>query len=189
MTDPLLFFLAAVTLLGAPGPTNALLASAGAVRGFRPALPLLLATLSGYLITVCAVGLLFRPLLATTPIRGSVVKIVVALYLVVLAIRLWRSARTEADRQAAIAWGNVFVATLLNPKGLILALVLVPFGHAPVAGYLLGLAALILATGLAWLGAGHALGLLAGRRKGLLPRTAAVILAAFAGLIAISAFS
>jgi len=40
MDDPLLFALAVLTILGTPGPTNTLLATAGATGGLRRSLPL-----------------------------------------------------------------------------------------------------------------------------------------------------
>ncbi|MFY8031875.1 MAG: hypothetical protein ACOVO5_08585 [Devosia sp.] len=47
MTDPLLFLAAVLTLLGTPGPTNTLLATAGATAGVRRSLPRLLGVLGG----------------------------------------------------------------------------------------------------------------------------------------------
>ena len=46
MIDPWLFMLAVATLLATPGPTNTLMATAGAMNGPRAAWPLLLAELS-----------------------------------------------------------------------------------------------------------------------------------------------
>ena len=49
MNDPLLFVLAAMLLLGTPGPTNTLLWVSAATTGTRRSLPLLLGELAGSL--------------------------------------------------------------------------------------------------------------------------------------------
>jgi threonine/homoserine/homoserine lactone efflux protein len=46
--------MAALSVLVTPGPTNTLLATAGAGLGFRRALPLLTAELSGYFLAIIA---------------------------------------------------------------------------------------------------------------------------------------
>ena len=186
MTNPLLFLLAVLTVLATPGPTNTLLASAAALKGVRGALPLLLAELLGYLVTVDLVGFLLRPLLVANPAIGIALKVAVALYLVVVAVRLWRDTATEAGARAAVGWTSVFVATLLNPKGLIFALAILPFGQPAIAAYLLAFAASIVGVGFLWLVAGRLLGAAAGARRKLVPRAAALLLAGFAGLIAAS---
>ena len=187
MTNPLLFLLAVLTVLATPGPTNTLLASAAALKGVRGALPLLLAELLGYLVTVDLVGFLLRPLLVANPAIGVALKVAVALYLVVVAVRLWRDTATEAGARVAVGWTSVFVATLLNPKGLIFALAIIPFGHPEVPFYLVAFGLSVLAVGFLWLVAGHLIGAAAGARRYLVPRIASVALVGFAGLIAASA--
>src|SRR5665213_2877257 len=93
MSNPWLFILSVLTVLATPGPTNTLLATGSALAGIRASLPLLLAELFGYLITVDLVGFLLRPLLAANPAIGVGLKIAVALYLVYAAVRLWRQSR------------------------------------------------------------------------------------------------
>jgi threonine/homoserine/homoserine lactone efflux protein len=187
MTNPLLFLLAVLTVLATPGPTNTLLASGSAIAGIRASLPLLLAELVGYLITVDLVGFLLRPLLAAEPVIGTALKIVVAVYLAYMAIRLWRRTGHAEGGPAAVTWRGVFVATLLNPKGLIFALAIIPFGHPEVPFYLVAFGLSVLAVGFLWLVAGHLIGAAAGARRYLVPRIASVALVGFAGLIAASA--
>jgi len=188
MTNPWFFILAVLTVLATPGPTNTLLASGAAISGVRASLPLLLAELGGYLITVDLVGFLLRPVIAANPAIAIGLKIVVALYLAYMAVRLWRRTNDATMARTAVTWRSVFVATLLNPKGLIFALVIVPFGSPDVFFYLLAFAAAVIAVGFLWLVTGNLLGAMAGEKRRLVPRIASVALVGFAGLIAASAF-
>jgi len=187
MTNPWLFLLAVLTVLATPGPTNTLLASGSAMAGIRASLPLLLAELAGYLITVDLVGLLLRPLLVAEPVIGIVLKVVVALYLAYMAVALWRRSGQTGAAHPVVSWRSVFIATLLNPKGLIFALAIIPFGHPEVPLYLLAFALSVATVGFLWLVAGHLVGAAAGERRGLVPRIASVALVGFAGVIAASA--
>jgi len=188
MTNPWLFFLAVLTLLATPGPTNTLLASGAALSGLRASLVLLTAELLGYLVTVGLVGFLLRPVVIAYPVVGSALKLAVALYLVWAAFQLWRkSGRAEAGG-AAVRWRTVFTATLLNPKGLIFALGIIPFGQPTLPWFLLAFGVMVPAVGFCWLLAGHLLGAAAGTRRHFVPRIASVALLGFAGAIAASAF-
>ena len=77
---------------------------------------------------------------------------------------------------------------MLNPKGLIFALAIIPFGNQTVALYLAAFAVAVLIMGAAWLVAGYFIGTVAGKKRHLVPRIASVALIGFAGLIAASAF-
>lgn len=188
MTDPWLFVLAVLALLAAPGPTNVLLATAGALEGWRRGLPLLGAELAGYGLAVGIVRLALVPLLQESPAIGLVTKVAVALYLLLLALRLWRSRPGGTAAAMAIRPRAVFVATLLNPKSLVVALTLMPWTSPNVAGFIAGFGLIVVVTGAIWLALGAALGAAAGDRLSLLPRLSAVVLTAFAGVIAASAF-
>lgn len=188
MTDPWLFVLAVLTLLAAPGPTNVLLATAGALEGWRKGLPLLGAELAGYGLAIGVVRLVLVPLLEESPAIGISTKIAVALYLLWLAFRLWRSRRGSGAATMAIRPRAVFIATLLNPKSLVVALTLMPWAAPSVGGFIVGFGLIVLVTGAIWLVLGAAFGAAAGERLSLLPRLSAVVLTAFAGVIAASAF-
>lgn len=180
MADFAAFALAATALLLLPGPTNALLAAAGA-RGWRDALALLPVVLAAYAVGIAAVHLVLAGGTDVAPHAGAALRVFAAAYLIWLAIRLWRRARVAtANGRPSVRPGEVFVATLLNPKGLILALLLPP-GDG-VAGHAAVLAAAILATGLLWLSAGHALAAAAPRlvAGGLVDRVGAAVIAGFA---------
>ena len=92
MADLWLFLLAVLTILGTPGPTNTLLATAGATAGLRASLPLLLAELSGYLISIGLIRAVLGPILAAVPMLAIVLKVAVAAYLVWIAVEVWRKA-------------------------------------------------------------------------------------------------
>ena len=184
-----LFLLAVLSLLATPGPTNTLLATAGATSGVRQALPLLAAELSGYLIAISIVGFLLRPLLAGAPVIGIVLKVSVAVYLVFTAIRLWRRTTASEAEHGLVSGRSVFITTLLNPKVLIFALVILPFGHDDIAGYLAAFSICVLGVGCCWVALGGFLGLAtADKYPRLVPRIASVALAGFASLIFASAF-
>lgn len=187
MTSPVLFLAAALTILSMPGPTNTLLASAASISGARASLALLLAELAGYLLTICLVGFALRPVLAGYPAVAVILKIAVAAYLVYASIRIWTAAGDIERPRVAVGWGDMLVATVLNPKGLVLALAIVPFGSPAVGWYLLAFSFLAVGSGLIWLIIGEALGRLAGARRRLVPRTGSLVLVGFAIFIAASA--
>jgi threonine/homoserine/homoserine lactone efflux protein len=178
--DIVSFAVAATALLILPGPTNALLAAAGA-RALWDSLALLPVVLAAYGVSIAVVFLALAGGADADPRAGAAVRILAAVYLLWLAMRLWRRARVGAPGgNASVRPREVFVATLLNPKGLILALLLPPEDR--IAGHAAMLAAAILATGLLWVSAGHAVGrlvpgLVAG---GLVDRVGAVVVAGFA---------
>ncbi len=188
MTDPLLFLAAVLTLLGTPGPTNTLLATAGATAGVRRSLPLLLGELGGYLIAIGVVRLVLGPVIAAFPWVGAGLKIAVAIYLVWIAIALWRRG-AAATVQARVTLQMVFVTTLLNPKAIIFALTVLPVSHPQLVWYVAAFALCVSAAGSAWIVLGRAIGAGAGRHAGLLPRVAAVVLGGFAGVLVASAFA
>lgn len=122
----LIAFLSAVlALLLAPGPTNTLMAVTGAQGGVRPVMRLLPAEVLGYLTTILPLVLLGAGLLAEHPWLAVALKLAAALWVMVLAIRLWGMQGAEGAA-AGISMRRVFVTTMLNPKALIFGLVLLP---------------------------------------------------------------
>jgi threonine/homoserine/homoserine lactone efflux protein len=119
------FALAVLLLLLTPGPTNTLLAVAGASRGLKSSLPLVGAELAGYLTTISTLVFVAAPLLAGQPTATLVVKLASTVWVLLLAIRLWSHPPTAANPGAVNALG-VFATTVLNPKGLIIGLALIP---------------------------------------------------------------
>lgn len=181
VTDPISIPLAVLAILATPGPTNALLAASAALVGMRRSLPLLLAELAGYALAIAVLKGVGQPLLALHPGLAAGLRLVLFLYLLVLAWRLWNGPALRVGN--AISMGRVFVTTALNPKAAILAFLVFPdiadAGQALVhAGYF---AAVAVPLAIAWLALGAGLGGTAlGGRKLLVSRVAAVPIMAFA---------
>ena len=171
---PTVFTLSLLALLVSPGPTNTLIALGGAARGFARALPLIGAELSGYLLVITPLALFGRPLLEAHPGLSTAVRILAAAWVMGLAIRLW--ARPSLGGHAGlVTFRQVFVTTLLNPKGLVIGLALLPattpLGLLPWLA-LFAVTVLVVATG--WIAAGALLGrTTAGQVPPLLRRGAA----------------
>lgn len=189
MPDPVLFVLAALGLLLTPGPTNTLLATSGATVGARASLRLIPAELAGYSLEITGVTLLLRPLLGTHADPTFYLKLTLACYLTYLAVRLWRAGGIIGDERAAIGARQVFVTTLLNPKGIVFVLVIVPYlrdGDLTAAlPYLAGLACMIIGVACTWI----MLGALLRRRTRtalgpmVIRRTGSLVLVGFAGMM------
>jgi threonine/homoserine/homoserine lactone efflux protein len=185
VTDPVVFLLAALTLLAVPGPTNVLLSTGGATLGFRRALPLLLGGLCGYLLSIEAIRLLLAPLIGQWPAIVPALKVIASLYLVWLAVRLWQRRGTTQKREVT-AW-MLLVATLVNPKALIFAVSVFPADSPVIWLNFVAFSAIALVTGTAWILIGFGLDAAAGERSRWLPRIASVTLVGFAGYIAAQA--
>ena len=179
-------------LLITPGPTNTLLAVAGAERGVARAVRLIPAELAGYLTTVAPLALVGGTLLSAVPQLRPVLTAVAALWVAWLAIGFWRMARAQdsgghgADARPAVTAAKIFVTTLLNPKALVFGLVLLPAGPSlPAAFGNFVLQIVVVAT--LWAGVGHRLRQADRSRTGLPPwvqQQAAVWLAIVATLLA-----
>lgn len=182
MEDPLLFVLAVLTILGTPGPTNTLLATSGAAVGLRASLPLVPAEAAGYVIAILAIGLALGPAVAASPLLAVALRSAVGAYLLVLAVRLWRRGGGALAGGGLVTPRQIFTTTLLNPKAIVFALGVVPFGAPRPHLYLLGFVGLLAAVALCWIGAGAALGRAAAGagRAGVVPRVGAAAVAAFA---------
>ena len=191
MEDPALFALTVLAILATPGPTNTLLATAGAASGMRRALPLIPAEAAGYLIAILTLGLLLGPLVAASPALGMALRLVVGLYLLSLAWRLWQGANVLTSANTPIITPTrIFTTTLLNPKAIIFALGVVPFEAANVGLYLTGFAALTAMVALGWIGIGTAMGRVAAAsgRTRIVPRVGATVVSTFAVMLLTSAF-
>lgn len=195
MIDPIAFILAALTLLATPGPTNTLLAMSGAAAGLRRSLRLLGAELAGYMISILTLSLVLGPLVRGNPLVAVTLKTLCALYLVYLAIKLWREGSKSLITSAPVPFRRVFTTTLLNPKAVIFAFLILPYlaDRQILQGlpYLAGLCGLIVLVGGSWIALGSALragsgGKLAG---GLVSRIGASALVVFAMVLGSSAWT
>jgi threonine/homoserine/homoserine lactone efflux protein len=185
--DPTVFALSVLALLAVPGPTNTLLAGAGATLGFARSLPLLVGELAGYTIAIAT----YRYALATRVSESGDARLflqwAIGAYLIVLALRLWRAApRTEAR---GFTIPRVFLTTLLNPKALIFALALFPAAPAPVVGATAGFSIMVVCVGACWIAAGaFAIQLTSTRYRHVAPRICALALAVFAVMVMAGSF-
>ena len=186
-------FAAAVgALLVTPGPTNTLLATAGATVGFRRAAPLLLGELCGYLVSVSTLLLVLGPVVAARPALALALRGASAVCLLFIAWRLWRAPARASSARASISVRHVFVTTLLNPKGLVFAFAIFPpptTGAAIALLPWLGVFSLLISTiGAAWIAVGSAVGTRLPRAvaSGLVRRVGASVVAVFGVLWAAS---
>ncbi len=152
------FSVAVALLLVAPGPTNALLAASGARRGFGASLDMIAAVLAAYAISIGVLAFIAGPYVRDSTVTWLLVRIAAGLYLAWLGINVWRSAdRPASGADSPVSMAGMFVATLLNPKGLVIGLALLPAGPARETAPYLGITALcIAASGALWIAAGHA---------------------------------
>lgn len=191
--EPISFAAAGVALLATPGPTNTLLATSGAAVGWRRSLPLLGAELCGYLLAITLLQAVAGQMIGALPSVELTLRVVVALYLVFLAFKLWRHGAAELGPIGPVTFSRVFVTTLLNPKGLIFAFTLLPQGLPPSAliPWLSGLALMILTMGVSWIAIGAWLrsrfeGVISARGGYRLSAVALVVLAGAVGAPAIA---
>lgn len=187
MTDPVSFALAMLALLAVPGPTNTLLALAGAQRGVGGAFQCVLAEMAGYAMAIAALRGGLEPVLAAYPQLGTGLRLVLVGLLAWLALRLWRQGKPVDGTTRAVGPRAVFITTLFNPKALIIAFAVLPPPGTPLGPYAAGGLAMVLVCGLGWSLAGHGLErCLSGRYPCLLPRLGAVALALFGAMLGAS---
>lgn len=158
------FLLAVFALLLTPGPTNTLLALSGVQRGLVRSLPLLPVEICAYLLVVIPAAFVGHELAASSPMVARAMQFGAAVWVLYLAVRLWAGERADAPAREITAW-RVFVTTLLNPKALIVGLVLLPSPHHDdaFALYIAAFAASIALVALIWASGGALLG---GQRRG-----------------------
>ena len=171
--------LALLALLATPGPTNALLALAGARRGVGAALPLVPVEMAAYLAVIAPLLLWGAPVVAALPVLKPALAGLAALWVGRLAVGLWRMP-VAAEQMAAVTARSVAVTTFLNPKALVMGLVLMPGRQDPATA--LAVFALVLPpVSLLWITLGAGLLSRAGR---WLNRGSALWLAALSLLLA-----
>lgn len=175
----LAFLIASLLLLLSPGPTNTLMAVAGAHAGLRRVGGLLLVEIAGYFSAILPLLVFGNVVEHRWPAAALAVKLAMASWVLFLAAKLWMpSAATMAS--AGVTARRVYVTTLLNPKTLVFAMVLLPAGGRDGLLLRIGcLAFLIAGAALAWGSGGWALCLRddSGQRCRVIQRMAAVWLA------------
>ena len=116
--------LAILALLLTPGPTNTLMAMAGATQGWRGALRLLPVEIGAYLLVTLPLALFSAGLMAHFPLVKPLVTLAAGAWVMLLALRLWRL--PDQTSGAVVTPRGLFLTTLLNPKGLMIGLILLP---------------------------------------------------------------
>ena len=169
-------------VLGVPGPTNALLATAGAEEG-RDGIVSVGAVVAGYAVSVTALRLVGGPVLEAIPEFGPALRLILAAWLARLGCCLW--SRPTVDRTGGVGPRDVFVATLLNPKAAVFAFALWPptttMGDgATLIAWCVALALVVAAVSALWFAFGRLLATAAPRGACLVARLSALMLFGFA---------
>jgi len=190
-----LFLAGVAVILAMPGPTNTLLAAAGLRQGFMRSARLTGAELAGYLISITVWGRFLEQAAQAFPWLPVVVRVAASVYIAYLSIRMWRAAQTvPSAAQQVIGMRTLFVATLLNPKGILFASAIFPAAaFLDLSTYLIFMAmfaALLVPIGLMWVAFGASLG--SQKIKWISPaqvqRGASVVLGIFSLSLAWAAF-
>ena len=143
MSDPAVFALAVLAVLATPGPTNTLMALAGATLGVSRGLKLIPAEVAGYLTSISLLIFIFQPVFAAFPLAAAVLRVGCGSYLAILALNMWRTSVGEAGQTSLVSFRRVFTTTLLNPKSLVFAFQIFPTGGIRLTLAYLGTFALI----------------------------------------------
>lgn len=181
--------LALAVLLLTPGPTNTLMLLAGAERGWRRALWLIPVELGAYLTVILPLALAAGALADRLEVLRPAVAFGAALWVLYLAWTMWRMVPAMGQAPTVTA-RRLAVTTMLNPKGLVMGLVLVP--AAGVGGLQVGiLAGCIVVAAAIWAGMGARLprGAEGAGLPPLLRRVAAVWLAGLSAFIVAGAMA
>ncbi|CAG4915194.1 LysE family translocator [Paraburkholderia saeva] len=195
VSEALLLALGIAVVLITPGPTNTLLAAAGLRQGLRRSLPLVGAELAGYIVSISLWGHFLAQAAHAWPWLPSVLRIASGLYIAYLAVNMWKAAvALSASTQAATGLRTLFVATLLNPKGLLFAGTIFPAAaFANGEAWLLAMSifvCLLVPAALTWIAFGAALGngRLAWVNPSKVQRGASIVLGVFSLSLAWAAF-
>lgn len=151
------FAIALFLLLLTPGPTNTLIALAGAERGWLGALRLTPVEAAAYGLVTLPLAIAGSRLPADIGSLRLAITLIAAAWVAYLAVRLWRLPSGNAMGPEQNGALKLFTTTLCNPKGLIIGLVLLP--SQPSLWGAAGVFLLILAAVSAfWAGAGSLAG-------------------------------
>jgi threonine/homoserine/homoserine lactone efflux protein len=195
VSEAVLLALGIAVVLITPGPTNTLLAAAGLRQGVRRSVPLIGAELAGYIVSISLWGHFLVQAAHAFASLPSLLRVVSGVYIAYLAVNMWHAAvALPTSAQPATGLRTLFVATLLNPKGLLFAGTIFPAAaFASGAGYLQAMSefvCLLVPAAFAWIAFGAALG--NGKLTWLNPakmqRGASIVLGVFSVSLAWAAF-
>lgn len=129
----LAFVAASAVLLIIPGPTILTVISYSMAHGRRANVPLVAAVALGDSTALVMSLLGLGALLATSAFWFTVVKCAGGLYLLYLGVKLLRAGATSAESTASAApksrwrlFGNTYLVTALNPKGIVFFVAFLP---------------------------------------------------------------
>jgi threonine/homoserine/homoserine lactone efflux protein len=151
------FALALFALLLTPGPTNTLIALAGAERGWTGALRLVPVEAAAYGLVTLPLAILGSSLSGEHGTLRLFVTLAAAAWVAYLAVTLWRVPQADAMGPGQNGALRLFITTLSNPKGLIIGLVLLP-SQPDTALAAAGFLAILLAVSAFWAGLGSLAG-------------------------------
>lgn len=123
MVENWLFIFAVITILLIPGPTNALLASAAHHQGLYKTYSLIPMQLLGYVYGISLWALLMHLTLPIWPLLTAILHVIGVVYVLWLAFHLWKTDHLEkySKKNSDLSRGQLFKATLKNPKSLLFA--------------------------------------------------------------------
>jgi threonine/homoserine/homoserine lactone efflux protein len=151
------FAFALFVLLLTPGPTNTLIALAGAERGWRGAMRLMPYEAAAYGLVTLPLAIAGSQLAEDHATLRQTVTLLAAAWVGYLAVRLWRLPPGDVMGPAQNGALRLFTTTLLNPKALIIGLVLLP--SQPHLGWAaLAFLVILVAVSAFWAVAGHVAG-------------------------------
>jgi len=152
LADPTAFALAVLAVLATPGPTNTLMAVAGATQGLLKGLKLIPAEVAGYVASISLLIFIFQPVVAALPLAATILRIGCGCYLAILALTIWRASNRDSCRTSLVNFQRVFITTLLNPKSLIFAFQIFPIGGIRLTlSFLGGFALICIAAATMWI--------------------------------------
>lgn len=132
-----------------PGPNNVMLATSGALFGYRRALPQIFGTNSGVAVQTFITCLGLGSLFVAFPVLHQILRVTGALYLVFLAWKLSASSLGEARETKPLSFAQAALFQAVNPKSWVksitLASVFMPVGlSAPVGALLVAIVGLVI---------------------------------------------
>ena len=142
-TTLMAFALASLILIVVPGPTVALVVARSLAQGRRTAFPLAAGVALGDFVAASLSLAGVGALLAASATLFTAVKWAGALYLVWIAVRLWRepvlvpevTASEASTTGARYAFRDGFLVTVFNPKGIVFFIAFVPQFIDPALAY------------------------------------------------------
>ncbi len=132
-----------------PGPNNVMLATSGAMFGYRRALPQIFGTNSGVAVQTFVTCLGLGSLFVAFPVLHQILRVAGAMYLVFLAYKLSASSLGEARETKPLSFVQAALFQAVNPKSWVksitLASVFMPVGlSAPVGALLVAVVGLVI---------------------------------------------